>query len=53
MSSMEKKDVVQTTYEKMVKSFNPEVEEDAFYQYFYKALLTLTISISYMELMVY
>ena len=40
MSSMEKKDVVQTTYEKMVKSFNPEVEEDAFYQYFYNLLET-------------
>ncbi len=40
MSSMENKDVVQTTYEKMVKSFNPEVEEDAFYQYFYNLLET-------------
>ena len=40
MSSMEKKDVVQTTYEKMVKGFNPEVEEDAFYQYFYNLLET-------------
>ena len=40
MSSMEKKDVVQTTYEKMVSGFNPEVEEDAFYQYFYNLLET-------------
>lgn len=40
MSGMEKKDVVQTTYEKMVSGFNPEVEEDAFYQYFYNLLET-------------
>lgn len=40
MSSMEKKDVVQTTYEKMVSGFNPEVESDAFYQYFYNLLET-------------
>ena len=40
MSSMEKKDVVQTTYEKMASGFNPEVEEDAFYQYFYNLLET-------------
>ncbi len=40
MSSMEKKDVVQTTYEKMISGFNPEVEQDAFYQYFYNLLET-------------
>lgn len=40
MSSMENKDVVQTTYEKMIKSANPEIEEDAFYQYFYNLLET-------------
>lgn len=40
MSSMEKNDVVQTTYEKMVSGFNPEVEQDAFYQYFYNLLET-------------
>lgn len=40
MSSMENRDVVQTTYDKMVKNFNPEVEEDAFYQYFYNLLET-------------
>jgi len=40
MNGMEKKDVVQTTYEKMAKGFNQEVEEDAFYQYFYNLLDT-------------
>lgn len=40
MSSMENRDVVQTTYEKMIKAYNPEVEEDAFYKYFYNLLET-------------
>lgn len=40
MSSMENRDVVQTTYEKMIKAYNSEVEEDAFYKYFYNLLET-------------
>ena len=37
---MENRDAVQTTYEKMVNGFNPEVEQDAFYKYFYNLLET-------------
>lgn len=40
MSSMDNKDVVQTTYEKMIKSANPEIAEDDFYKYFYNLLET-------------
>lgn len=40
MSSMENKDVVQTTYEKMVNGANPELSNDDFYKYFYNLLET-------------
>lgn len=40
MSSMESRDVVQSTYDKMKKSANPEVVDDAFYKYFYNLLET-------------
>lgn len=38
MSSSENRNVVQNTYDKMIQSTNPEVEEDGFYQYFYNLL---------------
>ncbi len=40
MSSMENKDVVQTTYEKMISGANPELSDDEFYKYFYNLLET-------------
>ncbi len=40
MSSMESRDVVQSTYDKMKKSASPEVVDDAFYKYFYNLLET-------------
>lgn len=40
MSSMENKDVVQTTYEKMISGANPELSNDEFYKYFYNLLET-------------
>lgn len=38
MSNMENKDVVQTTYEKMINGANPEISNDEFYKYFYNLL---------------
>ena len=40
MSSIENKDVVQTTYEKMISGANPELQNDEFYKYFYNLLET-------------
>ncbi len=40
MSSMENRDVVQNTYDKMKKNINPEIEQDDFYKYFYNLLET-------------
>lgn len=37
---MENRDAVQTTYEKMINGQNPELENDAFYKYFFNLLET-------------